>query len=281
MTLTLLRSRLGEFQTRSAAGRCFSNANAMNNDPNRTATITICCRLPQGSTALSIDDWTRPAGSANVAVTWVVGPDELSQVASLGPAGIRPENLAMEIPQEWLAAEMGPSALRRNLAEVRRSFRWLDGLVLAPSISSGAASNLRAEVIGELGFRVVAVPELGSRPHRRSRRPAPNGWECRNPAWGLWEVGFASQKRRGLLRNWLPLITGPKVEPGGLAVLRSGATSAKGKREARERFERLVHWAARQVAFGRPAARVLTLSQLGALLSSGATGSGQRSILAA
>jgi hypothetical protein len=94
-------------------------------------------------------------------------------------------------------------------------------------------------------------------------------------------VGFAPKPPRGWFGGLLPLVLGPSIEPGMLAVIQAGQVAGQSKREARQRFERMLHWVARCVAASRPRTDAVTLSQLATILASGAAGAGHRSVLAA
>jgi hypothetical protein len=97
---------------------------------------------------------------------------------------------------------------------------------------------------------------------RGSRRPAPAGWRCHNPAWGLWEVEMAPATRRGPL-SMFGLSSRPRVRRGGLAVLGTEAWDAHGMEC--HRLDRLATWAAGRAS--RAGAEATTLAGLVARLT--------------
>jgi hypothetical protein len=82
---------------------------------------------------------------------------------------------------------------------------------------------------------------------RGSRRPAPAGWRCRNPVWGLWEVQADPPRKPGVI-SWLLQGSMPRPRPGGLHVLQAGRVAAE--RPVSGRLDRWMAWAERRLAGG-------------------------------
>lgn len=254
----------------------------MPSDP-LSAVVAICCRVPEGCKPELLDDWMRPVRSARVAVTWVVAPADLEVVAGYLAARGEQDRLALEVPEEWFAGDVRQSLIRQRFAAIHRIAPSLDTVVVRSpkEKESSLRFSARPELLVEHGIRLVATNHVGRWHGRRSRRPGPHGWACSSPVWGLWEVGFAPRAPRGWLGGMLPLVLGHSIEPGMLAVIHAGQTAGQSKRDARQRFERTLHWVARCAAARRPTAETVTLSQLATILASGSAGAGHRSVLAA
>ena len=252
----------------------------MPSDPS-SAVVVICCRLPEGCKPEVLEDWTRPVRSTRLAVTWVVAPSDLEAAARYLAARGEQDRLALEVPTDWFRADVRQSLIRQRFAAIHRVAPALDTVVVRGPKEAAPPVGMRPELLVEHGIRLVATKDVGRWHGRRSRRPGPHGWACSSPVWGLWEVGFAQRAPRGWLGGMLPLVLGPSLEPGMLAVIQAGQTAGQSKREARQRFERILHWVARYAAARRPRAETVTLSQLATILASGAAGAGHRSVLAA
>jgi len=246
-----------------------------------SAVVAICCRLPEGCKAEMLEDWTRPVRSAGLAVTWIVGPSDLEAAAGQLASRSELDRLAVEVPTEWFASDVRQSLIRERFAAIRRVTASLDAVVLRSAKGAAPLAAVRPELLVEHGIRLVATKDVGQWHGRRSRRPGPPGWSCSSPVWGLWEVGFAPKPPRGLFGGILPIVLGPSLEPGMLTVVQTGQVAGQSKREARQRFERMLHWIARCIAARRPRIDAVTLSQLATILASGADGAGHRSVLAA
>lgn len=246
-----------------------------------SAVVAICCRLPEGCKPDILEDWTRPVRSARLPVTWIVGPADLEAAAGQLTARGELDRLALEVPTEWFASDMRQSLIRQRFAAIRRVAPSLDSVVVRAPREADPPSGMKPEFLAEHGIRLVATKDVGRWHGKRSRRPGPPGWACSSPVWGLWEVGFAPKPPRGWLGGLLPLVLGPSIEPGMLAVIQAGQVAGQSKREARQRFERMLHWVARCSAARRPRTDAVTLSQLATILASGAAGAGHRSVLAA
>lgn len=223
----------------------------------------------------------RPVRSARLAVTWVVGPGDLEAASGHLAARGEQDRMAIELPAEWLTTDVRQSLIRQRFAAIRRMSPSLDAVVVRGPREAAPLAGVRPELLAEHGIRLVATKHVGCWHGRRSRRPGPSGWACSSPVWGLWEVGFAPRSPRSWLGGMLPLVLGPSLEPGMLAVIQTGQTAGQSKRDARQQFERILHWVARCTAARRPLAEAVTLSQLATILASGTAGTGHRSVLAA
>lgn len=246
-----------------------------------SAVVAICCRLPEGLQPELLEDWTRPVRSARLAVTWIVSPDDLEAAAGQLASRDELDRLAVELPNDWFAADVRQSLIRQRFAAIRRVASSVDAVVIRSATGAAPPAAVRPELLVEHGVRLVVTKDLGSWHGRRSRRPGPPGWSCSSPVWGLWEVGFSSKTPRGWFGGMLPIVLGPSFESGMLSVIQTGQVAGQSKREARQRFERTLHWIARSAAARRPRIDAVTLSQLATILASAAGGGGQRSVLAA
>jgi hypothetical protein len=214
---------------------------------NAPATVLICAALPQ------TDRSGTPAGrlsavpvSPAIPVTWI------GSVEAVVRGGFAPDrsDLAIELEPEWFTSRQ---ALRSAIARARGAVPGIEAAVLR------RAPLEHRELLAEAGIRVVLVDAFADT-DRGSRRPAPQGWPCRNVAWGLWEVDSARRQPTGL-RAWLPRFTSlPVAWPGGLHVL-VDRTVVPGSRGAMSpRVERWIEWAqARQT---RGAVMAATLADL-------------------
>jgi len=182
------------------------------------ATVLICAALPQtdrsGVTAGRLPALRVTAAITNasanpltpaIPVTWI------GSVEAVIRGGFTPDrsDIAIELQPEWFTSRQ---TLRTAIARARSAVPGIETAVLR-----GAPLEHR-ELLAESGIRVVMVDAFADT-DRGSRRPAPQGWPCRNVAWGLWEVESAHQRPTGL-RAWLPRLTSlPTARPGGLHVL--------------------------------------------------------------
>lgn len=188
--------------------------------------FVVCAPLTRGG-AVAFGPGTTP-------VTWVAGPDALVAAAR---GGADAAGLALELESGWLTSRQ---TLRDVIGRVRRAVPDITAAVIR-----GGAARHHDLLAGE-GIRVALVDSFADGA-RRSRRPAPAGWACRNVAWGLWEV-LATTGRLGPWR-WL---RGPR---GALDVLRLDEATAS-------RLRRRLDWTARRVARGDVAARLADLPAL-------------------
>ena len=205
------------------------------------STVLICAALPQidrsGGVVGRLAD-----GPATVPITWIAS---LETVVRGGFAPTRAD-IAVDIEPEWLESRQ---TLRGAIARARAAVPGIESAVLR-----GAALQHR-ELLADAGIRVVLV-DVFADAVRGSRRPAPQGWPCRNVAWGLWEVESASRRPSGL-RAWLPRFTSlPVARPGGLHVL-VDRTIVPGGRGMSPRVERWIEWARPRQARGAVVAAAL------------------------
>ena len=201
------------------------------------ATVLICAALPQadrgGAFAGSLAAGHAASGTPTPAVTWIAG------VEAVVRGGFAPDrsDIAVELQPEWFASRR---TLRTAIARARGAVPGIESAVLR-----GAPLEHR-ELLAESGIRVVMVDAFADA-ERGSRRPAPQGWPCRNVAWGLWEVESARRRPTGL-RAWLPSFTSlPTPRPGGLYVLLDRTLERRavsgGRAAASPRVERWIAWA--------------------------------------
>lgn len=186
-----------------------------------------------------------PRVDSAVPVTWLVAESDLAAAADILTGR---HEIALQLP----AAAFGS---RQRLRSLLARGRELQPDLLAIAVRQAEAVAHR-ELLVEEGIRAVLVDSLPAA-GRGSRRPAPNGWRCRNTTWGLWEIELAAARRQGPLSR-LGLGTLPRVPRGGLGVLATDGWSETGS--IHSRLERLVSWAGRQAARGK--ARLLPLSGL-------------------
>lgn len=216
------------------------------------ANLVICVEVPSVMTAAARSAWGRHAGDRRCPVTWAADP---KTIAAGGPVGAGDE-IALAIAPEWLDSKR---TLRERIADARRDLPGLSAAVLRGPRPLDHHALLAAE-----GIRVVVVDTFGTEP-RGSRRPAPAGWDCRNPVWGLWEVRAAPRQSRGLW-GWL---TGPLSRPraGSLRVLQVGRVPMGTGGPASTRLDRYTAWAERRQA--GQGVRVVRLTDLATMLARG------------
>jgi hypothetical protein len=123
-----------------------------------------------------------------VPITWITSLNSLAVAAEAEAAGAA---VALELLPAWFCTKQ---SLRDAIAVARAAVPTLDTAVI-----EGAVPR-HHDVLAAAGIRVVAVDTLAG-VQRGSRRPAPQGWACRNVAWGLWEVLIGPGSRRP--RGWL------------------------------------------------------------------------------
>lgn len=183
-----------------------------------------------------------PKARAGLPTTRVTGLAALERDGGTG----RDAEFALAIEPEWLASRQ---ALRTALVRARRAAPGLEAAVLR------GVPLAHHSVLADEGIRVVVVDAFAD-VGRGCRRPAPAGWPCRNPAWGLWEVK-ACPPRRSPAWAWLPGLPAPRR--GGLHVCGADDAGTGGRR-----LGRLLDWASRGVAAGR--AEAVALADLPAIL---------------
>jgi hypothetical protein len=204
-------------------------------DPAPT-TVVVCGGAAQ---AASIH---RPPG---VPLTWI------ADLATLERHGHRDERLCRG---PWTAADAIALVIEPEWFDSRPTLRK------AVAAARAAHADLRAGVLRDAelhdpglaasaGLRTVLVRSCAEA--RGSRRPAPAGWPCRNPTWGLWEVQPSEAPPR--TRIWDRLFGRGRASGAGrraLVVLDASLASAAV-------LQRWLDWAARGVAAGTAVAVTL------------------------
>ena len=219
------------------------------------ATLVVCARLPQpirrGGGA-----WLDAAGRAAEVVTWSADIDTLADLAATARGRCpTPLELALSLQPDWLDSR---STLRRMVVAARQACPGLTAAVLR-----GPRPLAHRSLLAEEGIQTVVVDVFGDA-GRGSRRPAPTGWRCRNPVWGLWEVQVDPPRRSGFV-GWLLDGSMPRARRGALHVLHAGDVPAD--RPLSGRLERWISWAARREAAGL--VRTARLADLPSLLAHG------------
>ena len=216
------------------------------------ATLVVCATLPQALRRAACGQLIDGLGSGPMA-TWAADADTLAAVTEVvrSRGGAGPE-LAAVIQPAWLDSRV---TLRRMIAAARQAAG------VETAVLRGPRPLAHHAVLAEEGIRVVAV-DTPAAADRGSRRPAPAGWRCRNPVWGLWEVQVDPPARAGIL-GWLMHGSMPRLRRGALHVLHAGGVPAE--RPVSGRLERWLAWAGRRQAGGR--VRTVGLSELPALVA--------------
>ncbi len=191
--------------------------------------------------------------SPSIPLTWVVNADRITAAAAaLGKNNVDQDFVLQIAP----AAFESRQRLRRLLAIGREAVPTLNAIAVR-----GGRGIEHPQLLVEEGIRTVLVDSLAPK-CRGSRRPAPAGWRCHNPAWGLWEVEMAPASRRGPL-SMFGLGSRPSVRRGGLTVLSTEAWDSQGM--ACHRLDRLAAWVGGQSSRG--SVEVTTLGRLVARLA--------------
>jgi len=234
---------------------------------NQPATVVLCATAPRQAITGRSRAWLDAVRGVAVPMTWAVGIDTLADVAGQAD-GL---DLALDIPP---AACGSRSRLRELLLRGRDLMPDLAAVVLR---GPTPAANRGVLVEEGIGVAVVAAFEEES---RGNRRPAPKGWNCRNPLWGLWEVLVTPPRPAGIA-GWLGLGGMPRLAAGGLHVLRTDGVSAgnNGAASLAPRLERWISWAGQQRFRGT--ASIVPLSTLPRLMSGGDREAVGRSVLRA
>jgi hypothetical protein len=231
------------------------------------ATVVLCATAPRQAITGRSRVWLESVRSVAVPVTWAVGIDTLADIAGQDH-GL---DLALDIPP---AACGSRSRLREILLRGRDLMPDLAAVVLR---GPTPAANRGVLVEKGIGVAVVAAFEEES---RGNLRPAPKGWACRNPVWGLWEVLVTPARPAGIA-GWLGFGGIPRLSSGGLQVLRTDGVSVgnNGAASLAPRLERWISWAGQQRFRGT--ASVVPLSMLPRLISGGDREAVGRSVLRA
>lgn len=213
------------------------------------ATLVVCATLPPPASSGGLAVRLAAVGRSAGVVTWAADIRTLAAVAAERRGDGRP-NLAVAIDPDWLDSR---SMLRRMIVEARQAVPGLEAAVLR-----GPRPLALHGLLADEGIRVVAVETPGTA-DRGSRRPAPQGWRCRNPVWGLWEARIDEPRQRGFFGGLLrPVLSAPRA--GGLQVLHAGDASAA-------RLDRWLAWASGRQAAGR--LRLASLAELPRLITAG------------
>jgi hypothetical protein len=189
-----------------------------------------------------------PSVAGAVPVTWLVAESELPMATEILAALSGRHEIALQLSAKACAS-------RQQLRSVLARGREIIPAMTAVAIRD-AEALVHRELLVEEGIRAVLVDSLPAA-GRGSRRPAPNGWRCRNTTWGLWEIELAAARRQGPL-SLLGIGRLTRVPQGALGVLVTDGWSETGG--LHPRLERLASWAGRLAARGR--ARLLPLSGL-------------------
>ena len=199
-------------------------------------TVVICCSLPAGIDADETVALLDAARRAEVPVTWLTAHDALPFVSDeLGRKGL-PGGVALDIP-----ARCPRTAARELLARARRVVPTLD----AAAVRGPLEAACRQELAGS-GVRIICRDGLDG-PARGSRRPAPAGWRCHSPVWGMWEVVRSEEPfPPGRVGRILGLGAAATLRAGGLTVVDVGHGIPAGSAAAaiRARLGRWKSWAA-------------------------------------
>ncbi len=215
----------------------------------KSPTVIVVCGVASGSPKTARHGHHGGA----VPVTWIATAERIGTVASAVGIARGQHDFVLKLPA---AAFESRQRLRRLLAMAREAVPSLAAIAV-----HGGCDVEHRPLLVEEGVRVVLVDTLAGY-GRGSRRPAPAGWRCHNPAWGLWEVEMAPASRRGPLSAF-GLSSRPRVRRGGLAVLGTEAWDAQGM--PCHRLDRLATWAASKAS--RDGVEVTTLSGLAARLT--------------
>lgn len=219
------------------------------------ATVILCATAPRQASSGRSRSWVDAARATTVPVTWAVGIDTLADVAD----DARGLDLALDIPP----ATCGSRGKLRDLL--------LRGRDLVPDLSAvvlrGPTPGENRGVLVEEGIG-VAVVDAFEADARGNRRPAPRGWACRNPIWGLWEVLVTPARPAGLA-GWFGLGGMPRLVPGGLHLLRTegAAVGNNGSATLSSRLDRWISWVGQRRFRGT--ASVVPLSTLPRLIAGG------------
>jgi hypothetical protein len=199
-------------------------------------TVVICCSLPAGMGSDEVASRLEAGRRAELPITWLAAPEWLNVVVeACGGAGLT-GGVALEIP-----AGCPRSAARDLLAHARRAVPALDAAVIHGPLDAASRQDLAGS-----GIRVVCRDGFEP-PARGSRRPAPKGWRCHSPVWGLWEVARAAEPvpPTGLGRL-LGIGAATTLGSGGLAVVdvAEGVPASGATATIRGRLGRWKAWAA-------------------------------------
>jgi hypothetical protein len=198
-------------------------------------TVILCCSIPEDLEAAEVAARLEAVAAAAAPVTWLAAPGRLGAAVERGRASREPRGFAVCIP-----GGCQPSGLRRIVAEARSHVAGLDAVVV-----HGGERGADHRLLSESGIRVV-YRDAATAPAKSGRRPAPRGWKCHSPAWGLWEVwrDESAVPPGGWLRTWG---RAGNLRHGGLAVVDLAHDAPGGRAAAtiRGRLARWTSWAGR------------------------------------
>lgn len=199
-------------------------------------TVVICCSLPAGIGTDEMAARLEAGRAADVPVTWLAAlewlPGVMDRLGGNGQAG----SVALAVP-----ARCPRTAARELLSRARRAAPALDAAAIHGPLDAACRQELAAG-----GVRVVCRDRFDTITPG-SRRPAPAGWACHSPVWGMWEVATRGEPFPPAgLRRILGTGAAMALRPGGLAVVDVGHDVPPGKGAAviRNRLGRWKAWAA-------------------------------------
>lgn len=155
------------------------------------ATLVIVARIDDATTPESFERMSGTVRGRGVAVTWAMGPTTLARLSSCLPT----HGVALALDG---AAASSRREMRRGIDEFRRWHGTADAVVFPAE-----TAVTHRDLLVETGIRVACVDRFEDL-QRGSRRPAPAGWRCRSPQWGLWEVACGRGDVAKGVARWLP-----------------------------------------------------------------------------
>lgn len=228
------------------------------------ATLALCLRPPQGMSRIDVAACLRHCDRASLPISWVAGIEELADFAGHGRQSATREPCAvLEVP---------PDLERPQLRDLLDRAGSLGGAIDSAWIQGGLPAEHKA-VLAAAGIRVACRDRLDDA--RGSRRPAPPGWACHSPVWGLWEIRRVTMAPPGLFWGRSPIAgsgTLTVVDVTGDAVSADAAS-------VRARIDRWQAWAARRRAAG--GLLLVTLREIPGLIAGAGRGLSGGSILKA
>jgi hypothetical protein len=234
-------------------------------------TVVICCSLPAGIGREDAAARLDAGRHADVPVTWLAALDWLPRVVDRLGGDRHGGSVALDIP-----ARCPRTAARELLSRARQEAPALDAVAVRGPLDAPCRQELAAG-----GVRVV-YREGADTTARGSRRPAPSGWACHSPVWGMWEVAASDDTCPPAgIRLIFGATGGVSVRPGGLAVVDvgHGVTAGQATSVIRSRLGRWKAWAAGR--WRSPKAVFRVLSQVPDLITTASRGPVGGSILRA
>jgi hypothetical protein len=209
-----------------------------------STTVVLCCDLPAGLPAATVENWLAWGLTAGVPITWIAPLERLRQIAAAAAAaGIEP-SVALDV-----SAIDTRSGLRASFAEASETLAAIE----AAAVRGGLPADHRRG-LAEAGVRAILRDRLDDN-GPGARRPAPRGWPCRSVLWGLWETTPSAATPPTSIGRLLPWATGGTTRAEGLIVPEVSRGSAADVGQLRARVEQWQAWARRQrtgtVSFAR------------------------------